>query len=244
MNGRVIPLNSRLAFIIFAGLYLSVLLVSYLLGHFYPFFAPYGWLLVPVVASFFVGYLIREVDTAVKLIIVCLTLNTGIVFGLLSFSSVENAFNSMPTFASYLVFNILLSVLVSFVGITVRDYVGLLLESSIKVKFLFVVGMLLLMGTISTWFSFDFYRVTGEPMRHIGDTVRIISCGFPLPYVHITDSYVHRHPQVFDIQPFNDTNFLLDTLFYTSIYSMITAFVYTIIHIKKTKKIDEYLTIG
>ena len=124
MSGAVISLNSRLAFVIFAGLYLSVLLVSYLLGHFYPFFAPYGWLLVPVVASFFVGYLIREVYTAVKLIIVCLTLNTGIVFVLLIFSSVENAFIAMPTFASYWIFHILLGILVSFVGTTVRDYIG------------------------------------------------------------------------------------------------------------------------
>jgi len=123
MNGAVISLNSRLAFVILAGLYLSVLLGSYLLGYFYPFFAPYGWLLVPIVASFFVGYLIREVDTAVKLIIVCLTLNTGIVFGLLSFSSVENAFIAMPTFASYWVFNILLGILASFVATTVRDYI-------------------------------------------------------------------------------------------------------------------------
>ena len=245
MNGAVISLNSRLGFIIFGGLYLSVLLVSHLLGYFYPFFAPYGWFLVPVVASFFVGYLIREVDTAVKLIVVCLTLNTGIVFGLLNFSSVESAFIAMPTFASYWLFNILLGVLGSFVGITVRDYVRLLLERSIKVKFLFVVGMLLLMGTISTWFSSDFYRVTGEPMRYVGDTVHIISCGFPLPYLHLTDSYAHRHLQVFGIQPFNHTNFLLDTLFYTSIYSMITAFGYTITHSKKTKKkLHEYLTIG
>jgi len=116
--------NPRLAFVVSWSSYLSILLVSYLLGHFYPFFAPYGWLLVPVVASFFAGYLIREVYTAVKLIIVCLTLNTGIVFGLLNFSSVENAFNAMPTFASYWIFHILLGILVSFVATTVRDYIG------------------------------------------------------------------------------------------------------------------------
>jgi len=154
----------------------------------------------------------------------------------------------MVVFASYYLFSFSLCVPASFVGITVRDYrndIGLLFERNIKVKFLFVVGMLLLMGTISTWFSSDFHRVTGEPMRHVGDTVHIISCGFPLPYIHITDSGAHRHPQVFGIQPFNHTNLLLDTLFYTSIYSMITAFGYTITHSNKIKKkIDEYLAIG
>ena len=124
MNGRVISLNSRLAFVIFGGLYLSVLLVSYFLGFFYPFLTPYVWLLTPVVASFFVGYLAKEVDTAVMIIIVCLSLESGIVFGWLIFSSIDDAFLSLPIIASYYTFHIALGVTASAIGIAVREDSG------------------------------------------------------------------------------------------------------------------------
>jgi len=89
-------MNSRRAFVILGSFYFFVLLVSYLLGFLYPFFTPYGWLLIPVVANFFVGYLVKEVDTAIKIIIACLSLNTGIVFGWLSVSTGYDAFLSIP----------------------------------------------------------------------------------------------------------------------------------------------------
>ena len=115
-------MNPRLAFVILGSLYFSVLLVSYLLGQFYPFFTPYGWLLIPVVANFWVGYLVREVDSAVKMIIECLSLQTIIVFGWLNVSPVYDAFLSIPTIASYYIVNIALGIPVSLIGITVREY--------------------------------------------------------------------------------------------------------------------------
>ncbi|UCH69990.1 MAG: hypothetical protein JSV29_07105 [Candidatus Bathyarchaeota archaeon] len=124
-------MNSRLTFAILVSSYLSVLLVSYLLGFFYPFFTPYGWLLVPLVASFFVGYLTREVETATKIIIACLSLHTGIIFALLNFSSVEKAFIAVPTFVSYWIFHIVLGVLMSFAGITLSDYTSYIIAMSV-----------------------------------------------------------------------------------------------------------------
>jgi hypothetical protein len=119
-----------------------------------------------------------------------------------------------------------LGIAVSYVGIIVRNHSRLLLERSTKVKFLFVTGMLLSMGIVSTWASSDFYRFDRATYR-LGIppvTVKIISCGFPLPYLHVTNSPWFNLFQAFGIQPFNNTNFLLDTLFYTSIYSAITVF--------------------
>ena len=131
MKRLITSMNSRLAFVIFGSFYFSVLLVSYLLGHFYPFFTPYGWLLVPVVANFWVGYLVREVDTATKIIIACLSLHTGIIFVLLNFSSVEDDFVAMPTFVSYCTIHIVLGITVSCVGITVRDYSSYIIAVSV-----------------------------------------------------------------------------------------------------------------
>ncbi len=123
--------KARLTFSILVSSYLSVLMVSYLLGFFYPFFTPYGWLLVPLVASFFVGYLTREVETATKIIIACLSLHTGIIFALLNFSSVEKAFIALPTFVSYWIFHIVLGVLISFAGITFSDYTSYIIAMSV-----------------------------------------------------------------------------------------------------------------
>jgi len=115
-------MNSRRAFVILGSFYFFVLLVSYLLGFLYPFFTPYGWLLIPVVANFFVGYLVKEVDTAIKIIIACLSLNTGIVFGWLSVSTGYDAFLSIPLFASYYTLHAVLGVAVSSIGTAVREY--------------------------------------------------------------------------------------------------------------------------
>jgi hypothetical protein len=115
-------MNSRRAFVILGSFYFFVLLVSYLLGFLYPFFTPYGWLLIPVVANFFVGYLVKEVDTAIKIIITCLSLNTGIVFGWLFFSSIDDAFLSIPLLASHYTLHAVLGVAVSSIGTAVREY--------------------------------------------------------------------------------------------------------------------------
>jgi len=121
MEEFVTFMKPRLAFVILGSLYFSVLLGSYLLGQLYPFFTPYGWLLIPVVANFWVGYLVREVDSAVKIIIECLSLQTIIVFGWLSVSSGYDVFLFIPNVASYYIVNIVLGITVSLVGITVRE---------------------------------------------------------------------------------------------------------------------------
>ena len=125
-------MNPRLAFVILGSFYFFVLLVSYLLGFLYPFFTPYGWFLIPIVANFFVGYLVREVDTAVKIIIACLSLNTGIVFGWLSVSSGYDAFLSIPLLASYYTLHIVLGIAVSLIGTTVREYSNYIIDVSVR----------------------------------------------------------------------------------------------------------------
>jgi hypothetical protein len=120
MNGSVISLNSRLAFIIFAALYLSVLLVSYLLSHFYPFFALYGLFFVPVVANFLIGYLVKEVDLAIKVIVVGFFLQAVILLPLLYFSIYEILFG-LTIISSYYILQVPLGVVMSFVGATARE---------------------------------------------------------------------------------------------------------------------------
>jgi len=125
-------MNPRLAFVILGSFYFFVLLVSYLLGFLYPFFTPYGWFLIPIVANFFVGYLVKEVDTAIKIIIACLSLNTGIVFGWLSVSSGYDAFLSIPLLASYYTLHIVLGIAVSLIGTTVREYSNYIIDVSVR----------------------------------------------------------------------------------------------------------------
>jgi hypothetical protein len=131
MEEFITSMNSRLAFAILVSSYLSVLLVSYLLGFLYPFFTPYGWLLIPAAASFFVGYLTKEVETATEMIIACLSLHTGIVFVLLNFSSVERAFLAFPTFVSYWTTHIVLGVPISFAGVIFSDYSSNIIAMSV-----------------------------------------------------------------------------------------------------------------
>lgn len=115
-------MNSRLVFVVLGSFYFFVLLVSYFLGVLYPFFTPYGWLLIPVVANFFVGYLVKEVDTTISIIVACLSLNTAIVFGWLSVSTGYDAFLSIPLLASYYMLHVVLGIAVSFIGTAVREY--------------------------------------------------------------------------------------------------------------------------
>ncbi len=147
MDESVTSINSRFVFVIFGSFYFFVLLVSYLLAVFYPFFTPYGWFVIPVVANFFVGYLAEEVDTAAKIIIACFFLHTGIVIGLLNIPlvydafiswfgqvqrkvpAVENVFSTddplswmVIVIPGYPIMHIVLGIAVSGVGIAVRDY--------------------------------------------------------------------------------------------------------------------------
>jgi hypothetical protein len=133
MNESVTSMNPRLAFVILGSLYFAVLLVSYFLGEIlYPFFTPYGWIFIPILANFFVGYLVKEVDTATKIIIACLSLNTGIVFVWLNVSSDYDAFTSIPLIVSYYTFHVVLGITVSLIGITVRDYSSSIIAVSVR----------------------------------------------------------------------------------------------------------------
>jgi len=139
-------MNLRLVFAISGSLYLSVLLVSYLLALFYPFLTPYCWLLIPVVANFFVGYLTEDVETAVTIVIVSFFLHTAIVIGLLNsylvndaflswFGEVQSTSNFVRNFTKhdpslwmviiivgYPIMNILLGIPVSLIGTIVRGH--------------------------------------------------------------------------------------------------------------------------
>jgi hypothetical protein len=132
MNGSVTSMNPKLVFVISGSFYFSVLLISYLLGFLYPFSTPYGWVLIPILANFFVGYLIQEVEPAIKIIIVCLSLNTGIVFGWLNVSSDYDAFSSIPIIVSYYTLHVPLGITVSLVGTTVRDYSSSIIAVSVR----------------------------------------------------------------------------------------------------------------
>ena len=85
-------MNSRLTFIIPGSFYFLVLLVSYLLRLFYPFLALYCMLLIPLVASFFLGYTVEEVDIAIKIFFACFFLHASAVIGLLNVSFIHTAF--------------------------------------------------------------------------------------------------------------------------------------------------------
>jgi len=132
MNGSVTSINPRLAFVILGSFYFSVLLVSHLLGFVYPFLTPYCWFVIPIVANFFVGYLVKEVEPAIKIIIACLSLHTSIVFGWLNVSSDYDAFSSIPIIVSYYTLHIVLGVTLSFVGITVREYSSSIIAVSVR----------------------------------------------------------------------------------------------------------------
>jgi len=125
-------MNPKLVFVISGSFYFSVLLISYLLGFLYPFFTPYGWVLIPILANFFVGYLIQEVEPAIKIIIVCLSLNTGIIFGWLNVSPDYDAFTSIPIIVSYYTFHACIGITISLIGITVRDYSSSIIAVSVR----------------------------------------------------------------------------------------------------------------
>lgn len=103
--------------------YFFVLFFSYLLSVFYLTFAvSFGWLLMLIVASFFVGYFVRDVYEATKIVVVCSLLFTGITLGLLNVSYVYEAFHQhsqiLPEHLTigYFILIIFLGIAVSFVG--------------------------------------------------------------------------------------------------------------------------------
>jgi hypothetical protein len=92
MNVSFASMKPKFSFVILGSLFLSVLVVSYLLPFFYPFLTPYCWILIPVVANFLVGYLTEEVDTAVKVIFAVFLLQTFVVAGLLNIPIIYDAY--------------------------------------------------------------------------------------------------------------------------------------------------------
>ena len=117
--------------VVYWSFYLSVLLVSYLLGFFYPFSAPYSLFLVPVVANFSVGYFVRDLYTVVKMIIVGFFFQAGILLALLYSSSISEAFVGVVILASYYIIHFPLGIVLSCVGITVRDYSSYIIAMSV-----------------------------------------------------------------------------------------------------------------
>jgi hypothetical protein len=105
-------LKARFRFVGYWSLYLAVLLFSYLMGP--------GWFFVPIVANFWVGYLVEEVDTAVKVILVSSFLQAVILLPLLYFSIYEILFG-LTIISSYYTLQVPLGVAMSFVGATVRE---------------------------------------------------------------------------------------------------------------------------
>jgi len=127
------------------GLYFSVLLASYLLVFFNALSILYGWGIIPVAASFFVGWCLveEEVDTVVKINIACFFLHAGIIIGLLNVPLVYDAFWSLVYEVSkqspflgttypeasiigiifaYYILNIPWGITASFIGGTIREY--------------------------------------------------------------------------------------------------------------------------
>jgi len=103
--------------------YFFVLFFTYLLSVFYlSFTVSYGWLLLLVVANFFVGYFVRDVYEATKIVVVCSLLFTGITLGLLNVSYVYEVFYQhsqmlpLDLTIGYFILIIFLGIAVSFVG--------------------------------------------------------------------------------------------------------------------------------
>ncbi len=131
--------KTRIAFVVCWSLYFSVLVGSFLLPLSNPFLSPYCWVLVPVLANFFVGYFVRDVHAAIKIIVVGFLLFPIMVIGLLSIPSVYDAFlhsfeirgllfiqSDIFTWlvmlvVGYPILHILLGISVSFIGVFVRE---------------------------------------------------------------------------------------------------------------------------
>jgi len=114
-------MNPKLAFVIFWGFYLFVLVVSYLVAVSYTFFAPYGLFLIPLTANFCIGYFARDVYTAIKIIIVGFSLQAGILLALLHSSSISEAFFGVLPISSYFTLQVPLGITASLIGKAVSE---------------------------------------------------------------------------------------------------------------------------
>lgn len=114
-------MNPRLAFLVFGSLYVSVLVASYSLAAIYPFFTPYGWLLIPVLANFCLGFFVGDVATVVKTIIVGFFLQACMIIALLYSSSISVAFMAVTVLSSYYTVQVPLGIVVSLAGFVVRE---------------------------------------------------------------------------------------------------------------------------
>lgn len=114
-------MNSRLAFVFLGSFYLFVLVASYLLALFYPFFAAYCLLLVPAIANFCIGYFIGDLDTVVKIIIVVFSLQAGMLLALDYSFLASDAFFGVATIFSYYTLEVPMGIAMSLVGIGVRE---------------------------------------------------------------------------------------------------------------------------
>lgn len=121
MNGSVGSMHSRLVSVVFGSFYLCALVASYLLALFYPFFAPYGLLLIPIMANFCIGYFIGDLYTVVKTIVAVFSLQAGVLLTLHYSFLASDVFLGVTTVFSYYTLEVPMGVVMSFVGIGVRE---------------------------------------------------------------------------------------------------------------------------
>jgi len=114
-------MNPRLVFAVFGSFYLSVLVGSYLLASFYAFLDPFGWFLIPIIANFFVGYFVRDVYAAIKIILVGFSLQALMILALLYSSSGDVAFFGVTILSSYYALQVPLGITASLGGTAVRE---------------------------------------------------------------------------------------------------------------------------
>jgi len=112
--------NRRLVFVVFCGLYLTVLVVSYSLAFSYTFLAPFGLFLLPLLANFFMGYFAGDVFTAAKIIIAGYSIHALLTLVLFHSSSVSEAFFAVMLISSYYTLQVPLGIVAALAGIIVR----------------------------------------------------------------------------------------------------------------------------
>jgi len=121
LMGLVGFMNPRLVFTVFGSFYLSVLAGSYLLASFYAFLDPFGWFVIPVMANFFVGYFVRDVYKAIKIIIVGFSLQSVMILALLYSSSGDVAFFGVRILSVYYALQVPLGITASVGGTAIRE---------------------------------------------------------------------------------------------------------------------------
>lgn len=87
-------IKAKLRAVVYWSLFLFVLLASYLFSASNPHTTVYGWLIIPAVTSFFVGYIIAELHTATETILASFLLHAPIIIVLLS---IPLFFYSLPS---------------------------------------------------------------------------------------------------------------------------------------------------